>query len=64
MTHRAIITSELKKMGFETVQFSNGVVAMLKNRKVSQAEVKHALADAFGGIEFSLKNTTHGVLVS
>ena len=62
--HKKLIASEMHKMGFEISIWSTGVVVMLKNRIVSQMEVRNALSDAFDGIEFELTNTTHGVLVS
>jgi hypothetical protein len=53
--HTQLIASELKQMGFSTTVKNGRAIVGLKSRYLSTMEVKTALEQAFGEIEFSLK---------
>jgi hypothetical protein len=60
-----MVANEMKDSGYKAQAFDNGKVEIsLSSRKVSQIEIRSALAERFDGIEFSLKSTWNGVLVT
>lgn len=61
--HKAIVASELRGMGFTTKVSSIGIEVSL-NRKVSKQEIEVALSQTFEEIQFSLDQTSKGVLVT
>lgn len=57
------VASEMKSVGFVANARGNTVEISLTSRKVNQMEVRHALDQIFGGIEFNLRNSYDGVTV-
>jgi hypothetical protein len=59
-----IIANELRNVGFKVKVMYVGVEVTLDNRKVNTMEVKHALDQIFGDIEFNVMSSRNGVVVN
>ena len=63
MEHQILVATEIKKAGFVTELFANGIIVKLTNRKVSKMEVETALNQIFDEIQFDLQSLSTGVFI-
>lgn len=59
-----MVKNEMKDKGFTAIQYGDKVEVSLSSRKVNVTEVEYVLSQEFDGIQFNIKNTWNGVLVT
>lgn len=59
---KQVLMNELKQVGFEVTEYSNGILVSLKNRKVSTMEVDQAIWQQME-IRVGMSSISQGVFI-